>query len=403
MDPQVPEITGTSLQNGSGAAPTPIRWGDAVWNPICAPVLEALEAALDQTVRGGPVFRRLASAWRDGVTAPSNLELARTLGWSKSDIAEAYRVIRRHLAANENPRLEVQLPRYGSGLVVLPRSGASRGGEWLFTVPLARMAETGPLIAGITLAAEQAGVTLRCAFPGDTVEQSRLLTAGGYSAYVVLPVDETDDGGIAAAYENRLLTVDIAFRHGETACVSFDYAGAGLYATEQLIEMGCRNVVLWQRDADSRAYDLAAGYRQAMRKVGLRPLRPMTLDEGAVEALIRVQAAGYLEQDGGKLGILCLDPAASEELLTYLDSIRPTHWQLAVACIGGRAWPGAHWIDRIQVGLDYRKLGEDAGRFLATGLTGVAPAVRATYSVIPARKPPSIAAEEDPSAGRRAG
>lgn len=397
MDRLYPNSGGRGVQDGAEVDPTPIRWGDPAWDSITGPALERLQADLEPTARGGAVFARVVGAWKDGVALGSNMDLADELGWKVGAVAEGFRMVRERLAAWQDPVLDIRVGRYSRELVITPRGGVRQRGDLLLSVGGGRPEIAGLALAGAAPVAKNRGMRVICEQPVDGEEQARVLDGGAYEGILILPVDETDDFGALARLAplaGRVALLDVAARHGGLPCVSFDYAGAGLYCTQALLEMGCGEVLVLTREHDSRAFAIGEGYRRAMRGAdGTAARRFVTVDGDAVDTLSTLQAEGLLARGARKLGILCADGELGEAVLRYLDGVPAGRWDVAVAVVGGQRWAARHWAELIWVGLDYTALAAAGARYV-TGATGTAvPQVRPRYECWEPRKPVGTAGE----------
>jgi DNA-binding LacI/PurR family transcriptional regulator len=393
MGPLHPISPGRLVHDGAKADPTPIRWGDAVWESVVSPVLDALQADLDRTVRGGQVFALVVRAWKDGTAIGSNKEVGDALGWEVGDVAEGFRLVRERLKGWRDPVLEARVKEYTRELIVTPRGGVRANGDMLLSVGGGRPDVAGRAMAGATPVAKSRGMRLLCEQPADGEEQAQVLGAGGYAGYLILPVDETDDFGAMARLGGRAAVLDIATRKGGLPCVTFDYAGAGLYCAQQLMELGCTDVVMITRQNDSRTYSMGEGYRRAVRRAEGPMHRMLTVDGNVVETLCALQERGLLVREGRKLGLLCADGELGEDVLRYLDSVEAGSWDIAVAVVGGKRWGARHWAELIWVELDYAELAAAGARYLTGALGAAIPQVRPRYERWVPRKAAGNAAE----------
>lgn len=394
MGPKHPITSLKHVHDGANVDPTPIRWGDMVWDSVVSPVLAALQADLDRTVRGGRVFELVVRAWKDGVPIGSNKEIGDALGWEIGEVAEGFRLVRDRLKGWTDPVVEVRLKEYTRELVITPRGGVRANGDLLLSVGGGRPELAGQAMAGAMPVAKSRGMRVICEQPADGEEQAQILDAGAYAGYLILPVDETDDFGAVSRLNGRVALLDVATRKGGLPCVSFDYAGAGLYCAQHLMELGCTDVVMIARENDSRTYSMGEGCRRAVRRAGRPVHRMLTVDGSVVETLCTLQARGLLVRNGRKLGLLCADGELGEEVLRYLDSVEPGNWNIAVAVVGGKRWSARHWAELIWVELDYEELAAEGARYL-TGASGTAvPQVTPRYEHWVPRKPAGNASEE---------
>lgn len=395
MGPLHPISSPRNVHDGAKVDPTPIRWGDPVWDSVVSAVLDALQADLERSVRGGPVFGLVVRAWKDGVPLGSNTELGDALSWDKGDVAEGFRLVRDRLKGWRDPVLEFRVKEYTRELVITPRGGVRTSGDLLLSVGGGRPELAGLAMAGVTPVAKGRGMRVICEQPDDAEEQARVLEGGAYAAYLVLPVDETDDFGAVGRLGGRVALLDISTRNGGLPCVSFDYAGTGLYCTQQLLELGCTDVIVITRDHDSRTYAIGEGYRRAIRRAEGTAHRILTVDGNVVDTLCWLQERGLLAKSGKKLGLLCADGELGEAVLRYLDGVPAGTWEVAVAVVGGKRWAARHWAELIWVELDYTELAAAGARFLMGAQGSAVPAVRPRYERWIPRKPAGIASESE--------
>jgi len=394
MGPLLPKTPVRHVHDGARVDPTPLRWGDLVWDSVVAPVLEALQADLDRTVRGGRVFALVVRAWKDGVAIGSNKDVGEALGWDVGDVAEGFRLVRDRVKGWADPVLDLRVKEYTRELVITPRGGVRANGDLLLSVGGGRPELAGQAMSGATPVAKGRGMRVICEQPADAEEQAQVLDAGAYAGYLILPVDETDDFGAVARLNGRVALLDIATRRGGLPCVSFDYAGAGLYCAQQLMELGCTDVVLITRENDSRTYAIGEGWRRAVRRAEGPMHRMLTVDGTVVETLCGLQEGGLLVREGRKLGLLCADAALGDDVLRYLDSVDAARWAIAVAVVGGKRWAARHWAELIWVQLDYAELAAAGARYLTGASGSVVPQVTPRYEHWVPRKPASNAGEE---------
>ncbi|MBI2689258.1 MAG: LacI family DNA-binding transcriptional regulator [Acidobacteria bacterium] len=362
-------------------------------------MLDTIQAELARTVRGGMVFGVVVQAWKDRAGVGSNKEVGAALGWDLGEVAEGFRLVRDKLKAWNDPVLELRVREYTRELVVTPKAGVRAKGDLLLSIGGSRPEIAGRALAGATPVAKARGMRLICEQPEDAEQQARVLDPGAYAGYLVLPVDETDDFGAVArlgSLGGRVAFLDVSTRNGSLPCVSFDYAGAGLYAAQQLIELGCTDVVMLTREHDSRTFAIGEGYRRAMRTGGLSPHRTLTVDSGVADTMSWLQLQGSVGRtEGRKLGVLCADGAMGEELLRHLDSMEAGHWHVAVAIVGGKRWAARHWAELIWVELDYAALAEAGAKYL-TGATGATvPQVKPKFERWVPKKPAGSATETE--------
>ena len=360
---------------------------------MVGPVLEELQREFDGTARGGRIFRLVVEAWKSGTRVGSNKEIAEAAGWDLGQVADGFRLVRERLGRFAHAAVRVELAGYTKELVVTAKGGVGRtGGLLLLSVGGRRAEIAGQLLAGAAAVAQGRGLRLVCETPADAEAQARGL-GEGYDGYLVYPVDETDDFGALARLgrmAGRAALLDIAARHGAAPCVTFDYAGVGLYATGQLIELGCRTVVVLAREGDSRTYAMAEGYRRAMRRAGLAVERVVMVDDTVEQVLAKLQARGLF---GEKLGLLCADGEFGAEVLTYLDRFEAGRWDVAVGVVGGRRWSARHWAEVVWVDLDYAELAAAGARYLLGTQGGATPQVTPRYEQWIPRKPAGSAGE----------
>jgi DNA-binding LacI/PurR family transcriptional regulator len=398
MGPIPPITPDRHVHDGAKVDPTPIRWGDPVWDSVVSPVLDELQAELDRTLRGGPVFQLVVKAWKDGSPIGSNKEVSEALSWDLGDVAEGFRLVRDKLKGWRDPILDVRVKEYTRELVLTPRSGVRANGDLLLCVGGGRPELAGRAMAGATPIAKGRGMRVICEQPEDVEEQARVLDPGAYAGYLVMPVDETDDFGAVArlgSLGGRVALLDIATRHGSVPCISFDYAGAGLYCAQQLMELGCTDVLVISRENDSRTFAIGEGCRRAVRRAAGPLHRMVTVDGNVVDTLCWLQERGLLTREGRKLGLLCADGELGEAVLRFLDGAEAGSWQIAVAVVGGKRWAARHWAELIWVALDYAELAAAGARFL-TGATGNAvPQVPPRYEKWVPRKPAGSAGEAE--------
>jgi DNA-binding LacI/PurR family transcriptional regulator len=373
-----------------------LRWGDAVWDPVVEPVLTAVQADLNRSVRGGPIFALVVRAWKSGTGVGSNTAIAGELSWANSEVAEGFRLVRDRLKNWQDPALELRVREYSRDLVVTAKGGVRASGDLLLSIGGGRPEEAGRAMAGAGPVAKGRGMRVICEQPADAEEQARLLDAGGYAGYLVLPVDETDDYGALCRLGSQAVLLDIGLRRGGVPCVSFDYAGAGLYTSGQLLALECTDVVVMTREHDSRLFAIGEGYRRAMRGAGRLAHRVVTVDGSVVDALCWLQERGLLGRGERKLGILCADGELGEELLRYLDGVEAGSWNVAVAVVGGKRWAARHWVELVWVELDYAALAAEGARYLLGAQSGSAPQVQPRYELwTPRRKPAGVAGESE--------
>jgi len=394
MDPNVPNSTARYAHDGAKGDPTPIKPGDPVWDSVISRALEELRNDLNGTARGGRVFELVVHAWKVGSPIESNKEIATALQWRVGDVAEGFRLVRDKLKGFVNPVVAFQLREYWRDLVITPRGAMAASGDLLLAVGCGSPEVAGRLMAGATPMAKAHGMRVICEQPDDVKEQARVLEAGEYAGYLILPVDETDDFGAIARLGGRVALLDIATREGDLPCVSFDYKEAGLYCTQQLREVGCTDVVLIARENDSRTYAIGEGYRLAIRRGDGRIQRMLTSDGPAADTFWCLEQRELLGVKGRKLGILCADGALGEEMLRHLDSLAAGAWEIAVAVIGGKRWGARHWAELIWAELDYAKLAEEGVKYLTGASGNVIPKVKPRYENWVPRKPAGIAGEE---------
>ena len=382
--------------DGAKGDPTPIRWGDPVWDSVVSRVLEAIGAELGRTVRGGTVFGMVVNAWKVGVPIGSNKEVAETLSWEVGDVAEGFRLVRDKLKAWVDPVLELRVKEYTRELMIFPKAGVKAKGDLLLSVGGGRPEIAGMALAGASPVAKGRGMRVICEQPEDAQEQARVLDPSAYAGYLILPVDETDDFGAVSrlgTMGGRVALLDVATRNGGLPCVSFDYAGAGLYCAQQLIELGCENVVLITREHDSRTFSIGEGFRRAVRREEQTLHRTLTVDGSILDLVSSLQLQGLLGRR--KLGVLCADAGLGEALLRYLDSQEVGALEIAVAVVGGKRWGARHWAELIWVELDYAELAAAGARYL-TGATGAAvPQVKPRFERWVPRKPAGSASDAE--------
>ena len=394
MGPNHPTLPVRDVHDGAKVGPTSLRWGDPVWDSVVSPVLDALQADLDGTARGGRVFGLVVKAWKEGVAIGSNKEVGATLHWAIGEVAEGFRLVRDRLKGWQDQVLEVRLREYSRELVIVPRGGVRANGDLLLSVGGERSSIAGEALAGATRVGKGRGMRVICEQPCDAEEQAQVLDGGQYAGYLILPVDETDDYGAMARLGGRAVLLDIAARKGGLPCVSFDYAEAGLYCAQQLMEIGCTDVVLLTRENDSRTYSIGEGYRQAARRAESPMHRMLTADGTAADAFWHLEQRGLLGRKGRKLGLVCADGEVGEVVLRHLDSLEPGAWEIAVAVVGGKRWGARHWAELIWAELDYAKLGAEGAKYL-TGVSGSAiPMVKPRYEHWVPRKRAGSAGEE---------
>jgi DNA-binding LacI/PurR family transcriptional regulator len=402
MGPLYPISDGKESHDGVKGNPTVLQWGDAVWDPVVEPVLAAVQEELNRSVRGGPIFALVVRAWKSGVGVGSNTAIAGELGWVNSEVAEGFRLVRERLKNWQNPAVELRVREYTRELVVTAKGGVRASGDLLLAVGGARPDVAGMAMAGAGPVARSRGMRVICEQPADAEEQARLLDAGGYAGYLVLPVDETDDYGALGRLGSQAVLLDIGMRRGGVPCVSFDYAGAGLYCTGQLLALGCTDVVVVTREHDSRLFSIGEGYRRAMRRAEGTAHRAVTVDGSVVDTLCWLQERGLLGRGGGKLGIVCADGELGEGVLRYLDGVEAGSWNVAVAIVGGKRWAARHWVELIWVELDYAALAAEGARYLLGAQAGSAPQVQPRYEMwTPRRKPAGVAEEPDQGVWRQ--
>ena len=396
MGPVLPMSSPHHAHDGVKGDPTPIRWGDPVWDSVVSPVLEAIGAELARTVRGGTVFSMVVNAWKVGVPIGSNKDVAETLDWEVGDVAEGFRLVRDRLKAWADPVLELRLKEYSRELLIYPKAGVKAKGDLLLSVGGGRPEIAGMAMAGASPVAKGRGMRVICEQPEDAQEQAQVLDPSAYAGYLILPVDETDDFGAVSrlgSMGGRVALLDVATRNGGLPCVSFDYAGAGLYCAQQLIELGCENIVMITRDHDSRTYSIGVGYRRALRREEQTLHRILTVDGSILDLVGSLQLQGMLGER--KLGVLCADAGLGEALLGYLDSREGGSLEIAVAVVGGKRWSARHWAELIWVELDYTELAAAGARYL-TGATGASvPQVKPRFERWVPRKPAGSASEAE--------
>ncbi|HEU0121678.1 MAG TPA: hypothetical protein VFQ91_14210 [Bryobacteraceae bacterium] len=398
MDSRYPISAGKDVQDGAKANPTLIIWGDPVWDAVVGPVLDAVREALADTARGGPIVERVVAAWKSGKPVGSNKDLAEELCWDVGDVAEGFRLVRERMREWQHPAVQLRLREYTRALEVTPRTGVRTAGDLLLSIGGRRADEAGSAMAGALPAARGRGLRVYCEQPRDAEEQARVLDAGAYAGYLVLPVDETDDFGVFARLEaagGRVALLDLATRNSRLPCVTFDYAGAGLYCSQQLIALGCQDVVLLARENDSRTFAMAEGCRRAVRRAGLRIHRLTTVDGTALDALCRLQEQNLMKKGGTKLGLLCADGVLGEEVLRFLDGAAPHEWNLAVAVVGGRRWAARHWAELVWVELDFAELAAAGVRYLLGTHGHAVPRVTPRYEQWVPRKPAGSAGDTE--------
>lgn len=360
------------------------------------PVLQALQEEFDRSIRGGPVFAIVVQTWKDGAGLGSNTEIGDRLGWDKGEVAEGFRLIRDRLKSWNDPVLDIRVREYTRELVITPRGGMRGGGDLLLSVAGARPEVAGQALAGAMPVAKSRGVRVICEQPSDAEEQARALAAEGFAGYLILPLDETDDFGALSRLRGRAALLDVAARHGELPCVTFDYAGAGLYGTQQLLELGCTHVIVLTREHDSRTFSIGEGYRRAMRRAGAEPRRLVTVNDNVVDTLCWLQEKGLLTRaGGGKLGILCADGELGDGVLRYLDGVDAGSWDVAVAVVGGKRWAARHWAELIWVDLDYQELAAAGAKYLLGAQGASVPQVQPRYERWVPRKPAASAGDAD--------
>jgi len=396
MGPQYPIFPNIDAHHGAKVDPTPIRWGDPVWDSVVSPVLAELEGQLSGTARGGPVFARVVRAWKDGVQLGSNKAIAVELGWEVGEVVEGFRLVRDRLKEWRDPVLELRVREYTRELVITPRGGVRAKGDLLLSIGGGRPELAGRALAGATSVAKGRGMRLICEQPETAEEQARVLDPAAYAGYLILPVDETDDFGAVARLGNmsgRVALLDVSTRNATVPCVSFDYAGAGLYSAQKLMELGCTDIVVLARDHDSRTFAIGEGCRRAVRRAEGPLHRMATVDESAVETLCSLQQRGLLTRNAGKkLGILCADGELGEAVLRYLDGQAAGSWDVAVAVVGGKRWAACHWAELIWVELDYAELAAAGAKYLCGAQGSTVPQVKPRYEVWTPKKPVGSAA-----------
>ena len=372
MGPFNPISSPLHVHDGAKVDPTPLRWGDPVWDPIVSPILDTVQTELDRTVRGGTIFSLVVRSWKAGTPIGSNKEVGEALSWETGEVAEGFRLVRDKLKAWVDPVVDLRVREYTRELIVLPKAGVRAKGDLLLCIGGGRPEVAGLAMAGASPVAKGRGMRLICEQPDDAEEQARLLDPAAYAGYLILPLDETDDFGAVArlgASSARVALLDIGTRNAAVPCVSFDYAGAGLYCAQQLIEMGCENVVILTRDHDSRVYSIGEGVRRAVRRQEQTIHRMVTVNGTVVDTLSWLQERGLLGRK--KLGLVCADGDLGEAVLRYLDSQPAGQFPIAVAVVGGKRWAARHWAELIWVELDYAELAAAGARYL-TGATGAA-------------------------------
>jgi DNA-binding LacI/PurR family transcriptional regulator len=338
----------------------------------------------------------VVNAWKVGVPIGSNKEVAETLSWEVGDVAEGFRLVRDKLKAWVDPVLELRVKEYTRELMIFPKAGVKAKGDLLLSVGGGRPEIAGMALAGASPVAKGRGMRVICEQPEDAQEQARVLDPSAYAGYLILPVDETDDFGAVSrlgTMGGRVALLDVATRNGGLPCVSFDYAGAGLYCAQQLIELGCENVVLITREHDSRTYSIGEGFRRAVRREEQTLHRTLTVDGSILDLVSSLQLMGLLGRR--KLGVLCADAGLGEALLRYLDSQEVGALEIAVAVVGGKRWGARHWAELIWVEVDYAELAAEGARYW-TGATGAAvPQVKPRFERWVPRKPAGSASDAE--------
>lgn len=404
MGPFNPISPPLHVHDGAKPDPTPLRWGDPVWDSVLSPILHSVQSDLDRTVRGGAIFSLIVQCWKSNSPIPSNKDVAESLNWETGEVAEGFRLVRDKLKAWPDPVVELRVREYTRELIVIPKAGVRAKGDLLLCVGGSRPEVAGMALAGASPVAKGRGMRLICEQPEDAEEQARLLDPSAYAGYLIFPIDETDDFGAVARLGSaggRVALLDVATRNGAVPCVSFDYAGAGLYCTQQLIELGCENVIILTRDHDSRLHSIGEGVRRALRRQEQPIHRIVTVNGAVVDTLSWLQERGLLGRK--KLGLVCADGELGEAVLRYLDSQPPGQFPIAVAVVGGKRWAARHWAELIWVELDYAELAAAGARFL-TGATGAAvPQVKPRLERWVPKKPAGIASDIDTETWRAVG
>jgi hypothetical protein len=387
-------------QNGSADDRAVVSWDDPAWRSAVAPLLDEIQRELNGTLRGGRVFALTVACWKENRKVGSNTEIAEQLVWSREAVAEGYRVVREHLRHRDHPQLKVEVREYSRELVVYRRSQVNESESILLSVPRSRGAILGDLLAGLGQ-----GRRVIPMQPRTAEEEAQDLIAPGFGGRLVVPLSEADDYGAFERLEDtgRTVLLDVAVRGSDLPCVTFDYREAARQCTSELIQLGCANVVMLTAEHDSRVHDMKTGYRAALRDHGKKVHAPVTigapgripLSRHVVDRLCWLQEEELWPASGSsdKMGIFCTDETIGETLLGYFDGIEARCWPIAVAVVGGRPWPGRHWVDLVWAKLDWELLAIEGRRVLFQG--SIPEAVPVACQTIPGRKPVASASAMD--------
>ncbi|MBM3787219.1 MAG: hypothetical protein FJW30_22915 [Acidobacteria bacterium] len=351
--------------------------------------MDAVQADLDGTSRGGKVFEKVVESWKSGEALPPNLDLARLLGWGENaaHASEGFRKIREYLDDRVDGQLLIRVTEWKRKLVIHPRSMEPARRMLLLAIPAADAGELGEITKGVLAG----GIRIETALTTDPADETRQLDASGHLYRIVLPASTADEAGAfhrLAGAGRRTVLLDASLSNSSLPCVTFDYAGAGLYCAEQLAGQGAQHVFVLALRPDSRVQAVELGVRRRPEGRETLYLEPGWLQSG-LKRLVQekfglLQSRGF-GGPGRGIGVICMGAGVGQEVLQFLRAAGPASWIAGVAIMSGKPPEGetGEWPESVHVTLNYETLAAQALRVLQSGETPVPVA-----PVYLSRKPP---------------